>query len=199
MQCASHPPPHAKRSGFHSSVSIEEWSDSASFSARLRRAKPKHSTPSKFMAKAPSKRKSNATPLSEHARASEAVITFIAQSSHLQKPAIIAVREEILSANSGIHEGIKWNAPSFWRGEWFASFQLRAKGDLTLVLHRGAKVKAAEGRRFVEDPHGILTWITDDRCTVVFSDADDVKRKASSFRRIIRDWSAKVAAEVRNA
>ena len=131
----------------------------------------------------------------EYSRPSLAVADFVAALVHPHKSDLLAVREVILSASPDIQEGIKWNAPSFWCGEWFASFHLRAKPGVMLVLHRGAKKQTAPSGTLVDDPEGLLCWITQDRCTVSFSDASDLKKKSKAFRTIIREWSRRVAFE----
>jgi hypothetical protein len=48
-------------------------------------------------------------------------------------------RQIILDADASIAEGIKWNAPSFYTSEYFATIQLRAKDGVQVILHLGAK------------------------------------------------------------
>lgn len=131
----------------------------------------------------------------EHARRSPAVDDYLATLQHAHKDEIKAVRDVVMSADPSIHEGVKWNAPSFWRGEWFATFHLRAKGGVMLIIHRGAKVQSAESTRYVEDPEGVLQWLTNDRCAVVFENMITVQRKAEPLRAVIRRWVRRMDAD----
>jgi hypothetical protein len=131
----------------------------------------------------------------EHARPSRAVDDYLATLRHAHKEEIAAVRKVVMSADPSIHEGLKWNAPSFWHGDWFATFHLPAKGGLMLVIHRGAKVKAAESTQYVDDPDNILQWITNDRCAVTFDGMTSVKRKATPLRAIIKSWVRRMDAD----
>ena len=63
---------------------------------------------------------------------------FLASLDHPFLREILALREIILGADPSIVEGIKWNAPSFRTSEYFATFHLRARDGVQLILHRGA-------------------------------------------------------------
>ena len=90
---------------------------------------------------------------------------------------------------SAIAEGIKWNAPSFRTSEWFATFHLRAKAGVQIILHFGAKVRDRSGARAaIADPESLLTWLGDDRASAKFRDAADVEAKQSAFAAVIRQW-----------
>ncbi|HET7233800.1 MAG TPA: DUF1801 domain-containing protein [Longimicrobium sp.] len=114
---------------------------------------------------------------------------FLATLDHPSVAAIRAAREAILGADAAIGEGIKWNAPSFRTGEWFATFHLRAKDGVQVILHTGAKKRddLAAGMA-VADPDGLLQWLSADRATVKFRDLDDVKAKRAAFAAVIREW-----------
>ncbi len=116
----------------------------------------------------------------------DTVEEFLTSLEHSHKPAILAVREVFLSV-PGVTEGIKWNAPSFCTTEWFATFHLRAKAGVQVILHLGAKARAGNGIT-VDDPDGLLTWLGKDRASVVFADRADVAAKASCFTTLIRRW-----------
>ena len=111
---------------------------------------------------------------------------FLAALDHPLKPAILAVRD-ILLGTSGVTEGIKWNAPSFRTTEWFATFHLRAKAGVMVVLHLGAKARVGDGIT-VADPDGLLTWLGKDRASVTFADVVDVAAKRGAFAALIRRW-----------
>ena len=87
----------------------------------------------------------------------------------------------------GVTEGIKWNAPSFRTTEWFATFHLRAKARVMVILHLGAKARAGDGIT-VADPAGLLTRLGKDRASVTFADESDVAAKGEAFAALIRRW-----------
>jgi hypothetical protein len=121
-----------------------------------------------------------------------AVIEFLRELDHPLKKEIEAVRTIILGVSPEIREGIKWNAPSFRTTEYFATFNLRARGGAAavwLILHTGAKVKeTAKGGMAVADPEGILEWRGKDRAVAKFEGAGDVRAKTSALEGVIREW-----------
>jgi hypothetical protein len=122
------------------------------------------------------------------------VDAFLASLEHPRKAEILALRRIILGADPRIVEGIKWNAPSFRTSEWFATFHLRAKAGVQLILHLGAKKSDASPRQSIADPAALLEWLADDRGTVKFRDLDDIDAKRSAFAELIREWIGHVRA-----
>jgi hypothetical protein len=114
------------------------------------------------------------------------VPAFLDALEHPHKDAIVALRAIILDADPSIDEGIKWNAPSFRTSEYFATFHLRAKKGVQMILHRGAKKR--EGSVTIDDPDDMLEWLGADRASVVFADLDDVERRRATFASLIRSW-----------
>lgn len=122
------------------------------------------------------------------------VAKLLAAVAHPLEPAIHTVRTAILAADLRIAEAIKWNAPSYHiDGDHFATFHLRSKTGVQLVLHLGAKVQAAAAvRSAVSDPDGVLEWKSADRATLTVRDAADAKAKASVITGIVKTWIAHV-------
>ena len=121
--------------------------------------------------------------------AGEDVEAFLAALEHERKPEIKALRRILLAADPSITEGIKWNAPSFRTGEWFATFHLRAREGVQLILHLGAKARALpEGGLAVPDPSKLLAWLGKDRATVIFRDRADIDRRQAAFTELVRHW-----------
>lgn len=129
------------------------------------------------------------TPASGSAQEDPAVVTFLRELDHPLKQEIEAVRRIILAVDPEIREGIKWNAPSFRTTDHFATFNLRTKDRIRLILHTGAKTKrtATEGLK-VADPAGLLEWLAKDRCLVTFSDGKDVQAKQAALAALVREW-----------
>lgn len=117
------------------------------------------------------------------------VESFIASLEHPFKREILALRAVILAADDGIAESIKWNAPSFSTSEHFATFHLRARDGVQVVLHLGAKPRPdAKVRATIVDDAALLQWRGSDRATVTFRDLRDVESKQNAFAGLIRQW-----------
>ena len=112
-----------------------------------------------------------------------------------------AFRSIILSADPRITEGIKWNAPSFYCHHWFATFNRspRAKDLAQVIFHRGAKAKPGKNTRYVDDPSGILEWITDDRCIARFDDLKEIETKKGALKKVVTQWVSNLSAEAESA
>ncbi len=115
------------------------------------------------------------------------VDAFLSALDHPAKATLKAVRSVVLGAHASITEGIKWNAPSFRTTEWFATFHLRSKLGVQLILHRGAKVRDDQIDR-VPDPECLLTWLGKDRASVTVSDLQQVTRQKPALAALVRRW-----------
>ncbi|MES2765798.1 MAG: DUF1801 domain-containing protein [Bacteroidota bacterium] len=115
------------------------------------------------------------------------VAGFLKTLDYPLKNVVEAVRAIILSANPGITEHIKWNAPSFcFGGEDRITMNLRSEEFLQLIFHRGAKVKN-DAMEF-EDTMDLLVWLSHDRATVKFADMDEVAFKKDTLAEITNRW-----------
>ena len=136
---------------------------------------------------------SSVKPVKRVASGSENVETFLASLEHPFKPEILAIRQIILSVDPSIAESIKWNAPSFYTSEHFATFQLRAKDGAQIILHLGAKTRDTSTTGIaIADPEALLTWLAKDRASATFRDLQDIDARRSAFAEIIRQWIAHV-------
>lgn len=116
------------------------------------------------------------------------VETFLASLEHPFKREVVALRLLILGIDGRITEGIKWNAPSFRTSEWFATFQLRAKAGVQLILHLGAKRRPELARLEMADPASLLEWLGPDRASVTFRDLEHIQQTSSAFVELVRQW-----------
>ena len=91
---------------------------------------------------------------------------FLNQLDHPRKDEIVALRAAIVASDPSIVEEVKWNAPSF---DDRVTMRLAPKGQLGLILHRGAKVRPDDGFAF-EDDTGLVEWKTSDRGVVTIDD-----------------------------
>lgn len=110
---------------------------------------------------------------------------------HPLKREVALVREAVLAADPTIREAIKWNAPSFRAGEgdFFATFHLRARDRVQLVLHLGAKVKATAVTGIeVADPAGLLTWLAKDRAMANLGAGKELESKLPALQALVRAW-----------
>lgn len=114
---------------------------------------------------------------------------FIAALDHPAKREIVALRNIIRSVDPAVREGIKWNAPSFYTTEHFATFQLRHKGGVQLVLHMGTKPRPdVQARTSIADPESLLEWRAADRATVTFRDLAEIEKRQAAFVKVMRQW-----------
>jgi Domain of unknown function (DU1801) len=107
---------------------------------------------------------------------------------HPLKAGIEAVRAIILDTDEGVSERIKWNAPSFYFKDDFATFKLRPMQTVQIILHTGAKVKENPKEIQINDPSDLLKWAAKDRCVVTFLDMQDIESKKVSFVEVLRQW-----------
>lgn len=109
--------------------------------------------------------------------------------AHPEQLVVDALRRILLAADHRIKEAVKWNAPSFHTAEHFATFHLRAKDKVQLILHLGAKPRPdATVRDDVAGSPVPLEWKGHDRAVVTFHDLAEVRRHEAAFTRLIRQW-----------
>ena len=109
---------------------------------------------------------------------------------HPNKEVLLRVREIILGVDPKIQEGIKWKVPSFRTTEFFATFHVRSKKAMGLVLHFGAKKRQdLPERSTISDPTNLLEWLSDDRAMITFGSIQEVDKSEHEFANIIRQWS----------
>jgi hypothetical protein len=133
--------------------------------------------------------KSQTKPVKQNKSSFRNVETFLTELDSPFKSEMLAVRQIILTTNPNITEEIKWNVPSFCTSQHFATFHLRAKDSLGIVLHLGAKVRdtAVTGIK-ISDPESLLEWLGADRAMVKFYNLNDIESKKLAFVNIIQQW-----------
>jgi hypothetical protein len=115
------------------------------------------------------------------------VAAFMAGLDHPLMTDIEAVRKMILGAAPGITEGVKWNAPSFRKSDWFATVNLRSRDAVQLVLHTGAKPKDNPEMK-IPDKAGLMRWLAKDRCIVTLGKGATLRANKAAFETIVRAW-----------
>jgi uncharacterized protein YdhG (YjbR/CyaY superfamily) len=117
------------------------------------------------------------------------VVALLRDLRHPLKKEIEAVRRIILGVSPGINEGVKWNAPSFrTEKEYFATFNMRAKDSVQIILHLGAKVRPGLKPFKVADPKGLLKWLGKDRALATLGAGRDIPANRAAFEAIVRAW-----------
>lgn len=117
---------------------------------------------------------------------------FMAALEHPLKAEIEALRILIRGADKRIREGVKWNAPSFYIQEHFATLKLRPADAVQVVLHTGAKAKSNSVTMQIEDPAGLLKWAAKDRCVATFANMKAVRANGAAFTAILKQWIAQL-------
>jgi hypothetical protein len=114
---------------------------------------------------------------------------FLETLDHPLKKEIEIVRRTILGAAPGVSESVKWNAPSF-RTEraFFATINLRAKDQVQVVLHLGAKVRPDLAAFDVADPNGLLKWLGKDRAMASLGAGRALTANRAALAAIVRAW-----------
>lgn len=101
---------------------------------------------------------------------------------------IEAVRKAILSVDKSIADGVKWNSLSFRTTEWFATWNWRAKDQIQIVLHLGAKNGKAVESGAIPDPENLLQWKGQDRALANLGSGPKLKARLPALKAILRAW-----------
>ncbi|HEX5580679.1 MAG TPA: DUF1801 domain-containing protein [Gemmatimonadaceae bacterium] len=128
-------------------------------------------------------------PRTDSPGAADDVEALVAALDSPRREMVQTLRAIIRGADARIRESVKWNAPSFATSEHFATFHLRTKTGVQVVLHLGAKARPESGvRTGVQDPAGLLEWRGPDRAIVTFADGADVAEREAAFVAVLRQW-----------
>lgn len=126
---------------------------------------------------------------------SQTAEALLQELAHPHDDVIRAVRDVILSSDKAVQEGVKWNAPSYFTSEHFATFHLRGKSGVQLVLHLDAKARpGVDMPSKVSDPEKLLTWKGADRAVLHFVDVAQVRRDKKAVLAILKQWLPHVVA-----
>ena len=122
--------------------------------------------------------------------ASSPVEQLLDDARHPQRDVIDDMRAIIARAVPTAVESIKWNAPSFSTADHFATFHLRSKAGVQLVLHLGAKPKrAVDMREVIGEVDELLEWKGPDRAVVTVRNAAHLRRIKPQLARVVRAWA----------
>lgn len=124
--------------------------------------------------------------------AGESVDAYLAALEHPHTKGVQALRRAILGIDARIREEVKWNAPSFYLEDHFATFRLSPGSTFQLILHTGAKAKSNARQLRLDDPRGLLKWAAKDRCVLTFESDSDAITKRAEVTRMVKDWMAQL-------
>jgi len=116
------------------------------------------------------------------------VDAYMSALEHPMAAQVERLRTSILNTDSRINESIKWNAPSFYIDDHFATFNLHYPDRIQIVLHAGAKPNPDAPQFEVSDPAGLLKWASVDRASVTFRSQTEVDEQLDAFLGILRQW-----------
>jgi hypothetical protein len=119
---------------------------------------------------------------------SDAVDALMAGLDHPFKTSIQDIRALIVSLDPRIKEEVKWNAPSFFIDDHFATFRLQPPSAIQLILHTGAKVKANPKPFKISDPHKLLAWPAKDRSVLTLRTAEEAVSRRAEVAAIVAEW-----------
>lgn len=135
----------------------------------------------------------NAAPAhGEAPAATDAVDACLAALDHPRTDEIRALRSLLLASDPRVREEVKWNAPSFRITDHFATFKLRPRDTVQVVLHTGAKARPQPPSLAIDDPRGLLTWPAKDRAVATFPGPEGAEADRDAFAAIVRQWIAQV-------
>jgi hypothetical protein len=117
------------------------------------------------------------------------VTKFLDELNHPLRKEIERLRLEILSADTGLQENIKWNGPNyFFDKSDRITMKIQPPKLIHLIFHCGAKVQKQPENRLIKDDSGVLSWKENDRAVATFRNMAEIEQKKSDLARIIQDW-----------
>ncbi|WP_446216819.1 DUF1801 domain-containing protein [Micromonospora sp. IBHARD004] len=113
-----------------------------------------------------------------HAHRPQDVDRFMADLDHPLKAEVATLRTLITGVDERITEQIKWKAPSFSRGDYLATFNLRDRKRVHLVFHNPHLAT-------IDSP--LLEGDWPDRRMAYFTDLADVEARRAELERVVRE------------
>lgn len=101
------------------------------------------------------------------------------------------LRALILDVQPELIEHIKWNAISFvYLGVDRITFNVVNKqNQVMLIFHMGAQqVEDKKAKPTLNDPTGLMNWISNIRGSVGFSSLEEIQQKEIELRKLIELW-----------
>ena len=128
------------------------------------------------------KKKARAESAEDRTRAMNA---YMAHLKHPLKAEIGAVRMIIKQASGKIAERVKWDVPTFYYKEDFATFSLEATKHVHLMLHFPEGTTIPEGTGMPEGEEA-------GRRDIRFRGMSDIAAAKPALAKLVRDWVAEM-------
>ena len=117
------------------------------------------------------------------------VTKFLEDLNHPFEKEIQALRIEILSAQDGLTENIKWNGPNYsFNGEDRITMRIHPPKQIQLIFHRGAKKQAELKNKLIDDKSGLLIWKENDRAIATFKNMEEITTRKSDLTKVVKEW-----------
>ena len=117
------------------------------------------------------------------------VTTFLDNLTHPFRAEIEQLRDIILSAEEGLTENIKWNAPNYcFEGEDRITMRIQPPKQIQLIFHCGAKVKEQPKNSLITDTSGLLMWKENNRAVATFKNITEIQHAESTLIAIVKAW-----------
>lgn len=102
----------------------------------------------------------------------------------------VELLRQIILESTDVTEHVKWNAPSYiYNDEDRITFNLY--GEVKILIHMGATRKEdKKATPIMDDPDHIISWNSDIRGTITFSNLEDIEVKREAFVSVIQRWLA---------
>ena len=103
---------------------------------------------------------------------------FLDGLNHPFRKEIELLRTILLSVESEIVEGIKWNGPNYRvQGEDRITMRIHPPTQVQIIFHRGAKIKTQPGKRLLDKDYDFLTWKENDRAIASFQSLEQIEKE----------------------
>lgn len=118
------------------------------------------------------------------------VSEFLDSLGEKDRAQVVALRDIISTAYTGLEEHIKWNSPSYMLdGEDRITFSVRPGFPISIVLHMGAtRPENKKGAPIMNDSFGLIDWKSDIRGSINFKDLEDIQNKSGQLVSIVNEW-----------
>jgi hypothetical protein len=99
------------------------------------------------------------------------------------------LRELILLTSEKVTEDVKWNGPNYkYEGKDRITLRIFPVKQVQIIFHRGAKNISSPAKKLIKDTKCILSWKTNDRALISFTNEKEFNLIKNELIIIIQDW-----------
>ena len=100
------------------------------------------------------------------------------------------MRNIIKQSSNELHEGVKWNSPSYsLEGNDIITFRLHDKACISLIFHTGPKGKDTHTNApLFSDDSNLLEWVADKRAVLKIASKEELQTAEHAIQRIVSIW-----------